>query len=69
MKPNMRLAYMLALKKKMTQNKTLYDKWIEQGNTGTVNDFVNNINNMTPYEFWLSLGNKGTMEDFVNSKI
>jgi uncharacterized protein YccT (UPF0319 family) len=42
-----------------------YQTWIEQGNTGSINDFVNKITKST-YQYWLSQGNTGTEQDFLN---
>jgi uncharacterized protein (TIGR02145 family) len=59
-----------------------YDIWIAQGNTGTVQDFLNSLtgpqgpngangingqNGLSAYQIWLSLGNTGTEQDFLNS--
>ncbi len=68
MNNHMDIAYITALNKKMKNNKSIYQKWIENGNTGTQTEFVSIMKNMSPYELWLSLGNKGTEIDYINSK-
>jgi hypothetical protein len=42
-----------------------YDLWLSQGNTGTVEDFLNS----SAYEIWLSEGNTGTQQDFLNTLV
>jgi hypothetical protein len=52
--------------------KSAYELWIESGNEGTVEDFLNSLVGATgqsTYEAWLSLGNEGTIADFLNSLI
>lgn len=47
-----------------------YEIWISQGNTGTIQDFLNSLKGMdgkSAYEIWLELGNSGSEEDFVSS--
>lgn len=56
--------------------KSAYDLWIEEGNEGTVADFlaslkgangVDGANGKSAYQEWLDLGNEGTEEDFLES--
>ena len=59
-----------------TDGKSAYDIWIDLGNSGTENDFINSLkgetgetgkNGKSAYEQWLDLGNHGTENDFINS--
>ena len=61
-----------------TPGKSAYDIWIEQGNTGTEQDFLNSLkgNDGTPgsegksaYQAWLDAGNTGNEQDFLDSLI
>lgn len=50
--------------------KSAYQLWKEQGNEGTVNDFLQYLvgpTGLSAYEVWLSVGNKGDMSDFIIS--
>lgn len=56
--------------------KSAYDIWIDLGNNGTENDFINSLkgekgnngnNGKSVYEQWLDLGNIGSEEDFIES--
>ena len=53
--------------------KNAYDLWIEEGNSGTVEDFLNSLKGEkgdqgdSAYDIWISEGNEGTEEDFINS--
>jgi hypothetical protein len=60
-------AYMSYLHKKGLGEsvENTYQTWIEQGNTGSINDFVNKITKST-YQYWLSQGNTGTEQDFLD---
>jgi hypothetical protein len=42
-----------------------YDLWLAQGNTGTVDDFLN----ASAYDIWLAQGNTGTQQDFLNTLV
>lgn len=53
-----------------------YQIWLNLGNKGTPQDFLNSIagatgtaglNGLSAYQLWLSLGNSGTTQDFVDS--
>jgi hypothetical protein len=48
--------------------KSAYDLWLEAGNTGTVDDFLDSLvgeSGQSAYEAWLSVGNEGTITDFL----
>ena len=49
--------------------KSAYELWLDQGHTGSVEDFLDSLVGVgkSAYEFWLDLGNVGTIEDFINS--
>lgn len=50
--------------------KSAYDLWIDAGNTGSIDDFLNYCvgpAGKSAYEIWLILGNEGTMFDFIES--
>ena len=56
--------------------KSAYQLWLDGGNTGTPQDFIdslagtagtNGTNGLSAYELWLSIGHTGTTEDFFNS--
>ena len=56
--------------RKPKDGKSAYQIWIDEGNTGTVNDFLESLigePGKSTYEIWLSLGNEGTVVDFINS--
>jgi hypothetical protein len=42
-----------------------YDLWLEQGNSGNVDSFLNS----SAYELWLSQGNSGSQQDFLNTLV
>jgi len=47
-----------------------YQIWLNNGNTGTEEDFLNSLagdDGESAYDIWLGLGNIGTEEDFINS--
>lgn len=55
-----------------------YQHWLNLGNTGTEQDFINSINGtdgvdgadgQDAYQLWLQLGNTGTEQDFLNSLV
>ena len=53
-----------------SDGKSAYQLWIEAGNSGTIDDFLDSLigePGKSTYEIWLSLGNEGTVVDFVNS--
>ena len=55
---------------KPKDGKSAYQIWIEAGNKGTINDFLESLigePGKSTYEIWLSLGNEGTVVDFINS--
>lgn len=48
-----------------------YQSWLNQGNTGSEEDFVDTLGGSTgksSYEIWLDLGNTGSMQDFLDSQ-
>ena len=56
--------------------KSNYEIWIEAGNTGSEEDFIESLkggngdpgeNGKSAYELWLELGNTGSEEDFLES--
>ena len=53
--------------------KSAYDLWLENGNNGSINDFlesligVDGISGESAYEAWKRLGNEGELEDFLKS--
>ena len=56
--------------------KSAYQLWLDGGNSGTPQDFIdslagaagaNGANGLSAYELWLSIGHTGTTEDFFNS--
>ena len=50
--------------------KSAYQIWIDQGNEGTIEDFLDSLigpSGKSSYELWLGLGNEGTILDFINS--
>ena len=52
--------------------KSAYELWLDQGHTGSVEDFLNSLigpPGKSTYELWLDLGNEGTIQDFINSLI
>jgi len=49
-----------------------YEIWLDQGNVGTVQDFLNSLvgpDGKSAYTIWLELGNIGTEADFITSLI
>ena len=50
-----------------------YDLWLENGNEGTIDDFLFSLNGASgatgssTFEVWQSLGNEGDEQDFINS--
>ena len=61
--------------------KSAYQLWIDEGNRGTVQDFLNSLigktgsngidglNGESAYQHWLDAGNKGTVEEFLASLV
>lgn len=50
--------------------KSLYDLWLEAGNEGTIQDFLDTLQGDTgesAYDIWLKMGNSGTLSTFLNS--
>ena len=50
--------------------KSAYETWIEAGNTGSEEDFIESLkgeNGKSAYEEWLELGNTGSEEDFLEA--
>ena len=55
---------------KPKDGKSAYQLWLEQGHSGTVEDFLESLvgeQGKSTYEIWLSLGHEGTVEDFVEA--
>ena len=55
---------------KPEDGKSAYEIWIEEGHSGTIEDFLESLIGPTgksTYEIWLSLGHEGTVVDFVNA--
>ena len=55
-----------------TDGKSAYELWLDEGHTGSVEDFLNSLigsNGKSTYELWLEQGNEGTIADFLNSLI
>ena len=53
---------------KPKDGKSAYDLWIDEGNEGTVEDFLESLigePGKSTYEIWLSLGHEGTVVDFI----
>ena len=51
------------------ENKSAYQTWLDAGNTGSEEDFLNSLKGETgksAYDIWLEAGNTGTEEDFLN---
>ena len=54
---------------KPEDGKSAYQLWIDCGNSGSVDDFLESLigePGKSTYEIWLSLGNEGTLEDFLD---
>ena len=53
--------------------KSAYQEWLDAGNTGTEEDFLNSLKGedgdagKSAYQLWLDAGNTGTEEDYLNS--
>lgn len=55
---------------KAKDGKSAYQIWLDAGNTGTINDFLDSLvgeQGKSTYEIWLSLGHEGTVVDFIDS--
>jgi hypothetical protein len=55
---------------KAKDGKSAYQLWLEAGNSGTIEDFLESLigePGKSTYEIWLSLGNEGTVVDFITS--
>lgn len=51
-----------------TPGKSAYELWLDEGNTGTIEDFLADIGSgASAYQTWLDEGNTGTQADFLNS--
>ena len=53
---------------KPKDGKSAYDLWLEAGNEGTVDDFLESLigdPGASAYESWLSVGNEGSVADFI----
>ena len=53
---------------KPEDGKSAYELWLEEGHSGSINDFLNSLvgeAGKSAYEIWLSLGHEGTVEDFI----
>lgn len=52
------------------QGKSAYEVWLDEGNTGTAQDFIDDItgdSGPSAYQSWLNIGNSGTETDFINA--
>jgi len=52
--------------------KSAYELWIDAGNEGSVEDFLNSLvgeDGKSTYELWLDLGNEGTIADFIETLV
>lgn len=65
-------------RKKGDNGKSAYDIWLENGHSGSVQDFLNSLqggngsnglNGKSAYELWLDNGGTGTVQDFLTSLI
>lgn len=55
---------------KPKDGKSAYQIWLDAGNRGTVDDFLESLigeQGKSTYEIWLSLGHEGTVVDFIDS--
>ena len=60
-------AYMSSMHKKGLLGNNLYNIWVEQGNEGTLEDFLNDLKQSEDlYTYWVNQGNTGTKQDFIN---
>lgn len=53
-------------------NPSLYDLWIDNGNTGSLQDFLDDMGGAQgndAYQVWLAQGNSGSVTDFFNSLV
>jgi hypothetical protein len=49
--------------------KSAYELWLEEGHSGTINDFLNSLigeAGKSAFEIWLELGHEGTVVDFID---
>ena len=54
---------------KPKDGESAYDLWIDAGNEGSIDDFLESLigeTGQSAYEAWLSVGNEGTIVDFLN---
>jgi hypothetical protein len=54
---------------KPKDGKSAYELWLEQGHSGSINDFLESLvgpSGKSAYEIWLSLGHEGTVVDFID---
>ncbi len=54
---------------KPKDGKSAYELWLEQGHSGTIEDFLNSLigdPGKSAYEIWLSLDHEGTVVDFID---
>lgn len=66
-KPYNRLPY-IGDHSKPKDGKSAYEIWLDAGNRGTVEDFLDSLigpDGKSTYEIWLSLGHEGTIVDFI----
>ena len=47
--------------------KSAYEIWLDDGNVGTITDFLKSLKGKSAYEIWLDLGHTGSEIDFINS--
>jgi hypothetical protein len=54
---------------KPKDGKSAYELWLEEGHSGTINDFLNSLigeAGKSAFEIWLELGHEGTVVDFID---
>lgn len=51
---------------KLFAGSSAYELWLQQGNTGTMEDFLNSLTGKSAYQEWLDHGNDGTRKDFLD---
>jgi len=52
-----------------TPGESSYQVWLDQGNTGTEQDFLDSMVGPSAYQAWLDEGNTGTEQDFLDSLV
>ena len=39
--------------------------WLDNGNTGTQEDYLKSLEGKSAYDIWLEAGHEGTIDDFI----